>query len=63
MAKYRVDRLVKLAGTSHWRTLCRLPSGGDDPRLRFYYPSKLCSPKLARLAAHDTGIAHTRMHQ
>ena len=63
MAKYRVDWLVKLAGTGHWRTLRRLPSGGDDPCLRFHYPSKLCSAKLARLAAHDTGVAHTWMYQ
>ena len=39
MVKIRVDRLVELAGTSHWRALRRLPHGGNDPCLRFLLKS------------------------
>ena len=63
MKNYRVDRLVELAGTSHRRTLCRLPFGGNDPCLRVHHQSDLHSSKLAGLATHDVDPAHTRMYQ
>ncbi len=61
--KYRVDRLVELAGTSHRRTLCRLPFGGNDPCLRFHLQSQLYSSELAGLAPHNVDLAHTWMYQ
>ena len=63
IVKHRVDRLVELAGTSHRRTLCRLPHGGNDPCLRFHLQSRLHSSKLAGLATHNVDFAHTCMHQ
>lgn len=63
MVIYRVDRLVKLVGTSHRRTLRRLPYGRNDPCLRFHFQSQLHSSKLARLATHSVDLAHTWLCQ
>ena len=59
----RVDRLVELAGTSHRRTICRLPFGGNDPCLRLHHQSQLYSSKLAGLATHNVDLAHTWMYK
>lgn len=61
--KCRVDWLVELAGTSHRRTLCRLPIGGNDPCLRLHHQSRLYSSKLAGLATHNFDHAHTCMYK
>ena len=63
MVKYRVDRLVELAGTSHRRTLCRLPLGGNDPCLRLRLQSQLHSSKVAGLATYNVDLAHTCMYK
>ena len=61
--KIRVDRLVELAGTSHWRALRRLPPGGNDPCLRFHLQSWLRSSELAGLAADDIDLAYSWVYQ
>lgn len=63
MKQYRVDWLVELDGTSHWRTVCRLPFGGNDSCLRVHHQSNLHPSKLAGLATHDVDLAHTWMYQ
>ena len=63
MVATRVDRLVELAGTSHWRAFRRLSYGGNDPCLRIHLEPGLHSSELAGLATHDVDLAHTRMYQ